>query len=182
MSQPDAMLRSDLLANRTQLQPREVYERQPLFVESVANFNNPRYCSGGLVEYHDALSHMNPEAPRNGHLSTKTAFQLFRIVRNDYAEVLSRYDVSGQHNSHDFWNYCEGKTDVLYFKLWLDKLGNPELNSYCAEGAVLSVGFDTYTATELYCLSDLSPFTSAESIKGDGIIRGTNQHVYLIQQ
>ena len=56
-------------------------------------------------------------------------------MRDDYTNrVNPNYEASGKHNQEEFFNYCNGDTDILYLHCWLNKLNNPELSSYCAEG------------------------------------------------
>jgi hypothetical protein len=59
----DALARTGLLATRFQLQNREVYENQPIFVATVESFNNYAINSGGLQYQHAWFTDkgINPE-------------------------------------------------------------------------------------------------------------------------
>jgi hypothetical protein len=53
MTNPDAILRTNLLANRRQLQSREVYSNQTIFIDCAERFNDPDDDDiGGLVAQH----------------------------------------------------------------------------------------------------------------------------------
>jgi hypothetical protein len=158
MSHPNATLRSQLLSNRLQLQFRETGDRQPLFTDVVEKFNDQSFNSGGLVTIHREFTNrsINPEAINaSGNITSDIAYQMFKSVRNDYAKVMKDYQKSGQHNSHDFFNYCNGKIDILYLHCWLQKIGDPELTSFCSEGSEISQGIDTTLMTPTSSSSEI---------------------------
>lgn len=64
MTFPDALQRSNLLATRTQLQNKEVNEKQPIFNDAADHFNDHNYNSGGLVAQHEEFTarSIDPEA------------------------------------------------------------------------------------------------------------------------
>jgi len=55
MSYPDALQRSSALANRMQLQFGETADKQPIFIETAALFNDRNMNSGGLVIQHEVF-------------------------------------------------------------------------------------------------------------------------------
>lgn len=139
LDHPDAIVRSALLASKYALQNKETNQNQPIFVLTCSKFNDSAYNSGGLVSEHPELMNakVDPEKHNTGKISAKQVFKLFNSTIRQYAPISIKFTASGKHNQHDFFNYCHGNLNVLYLHLKLEKLGNPELNSYCNEGADL---------------------------------------------
>jgi hypothetical protein len=136
---PDAVVRSAVLATKYSLQNKETNQNQPIFTETRESFNDANFNSGGIVADHPELirAKIDPEKHNNGKISVKKIFKLFNSVIRQYAFISTKYTASGQHNQHDFFNYCHGNVNALYLHLKLIKLGDPELKSYCHEGADL---------------------------------------------
>jgi hypothetical protein len=136
---PDAVIRSALLASKYALQNKETNQNQPIFVDTCAKFNSATFNSGGLVSDHAELlsAKIDTEKHNPGKISPKQLFKLFNSNIKIYAEIMQRYTASGKHNGHDFFLYCHGNRNPLYLHLTLAKIGDPELNSYCNEGADL---------------------------------------------
>ena len=136
---PDAVVRSAVLASKYALQNKETNQNQPIFLETCEKFNDAAFDSGGIVSEHPELlnAKIDPEKHNTGKISPKQVFKLFNAVIRQYAFIAVKYTASGKHNQHDFFNYCLGNVNALYLHLKLEKLGNPELNSYCSEGADL---------------------------------------------
>ena len=134
---PDAVVRSAVLASKYALQNKETNQNQPIFTETRESFNDANYNSGGIVADHPELirAKIDPEKHNNGKISAKKIFKLFNSVIRQYAHISTKYTASGQHNQHDFFNYCHGNLNALYLHLKLTTIGDPELNSYCHEGA-----------------------------------------------
>lgn len=140
LDHPDALIRSALLASKYALQNKETNQNQPIFKESKDKFNDVNFNSGGIVSDHPELlkAKIDPELHNtSGQISSKNLFKLFNTTVKQYAGVIPKYTASGQHNQHDFFSYCHGNVNVLYLHLKLKSLGNPELNSFCSEGAVV---------------------------------------------
>ena len=157
MSFPDALQRSNLLATRTQLQNKEVNEKQPIFNDAVVLFNDSTHNSGGLVAEHEEFTsrRIDPEAVNNsGKITAAAAFRYFKDVRTSYAKAIVKYEQSGRHNKHDFFTYTQYDVDVLYLFMWLEKLNNPELTAYCAEGCELPGGLDTGHTVSSHCFDN----------------------------
>jgi hypothetical protein len=140
---PNAVIRSALLASKYALQNKETNQNQPIFVDTCAKFNSATFNSGGLVSDHAELlsAKIDPEKHNPGKISPKQLFKLFNSNIRIYAEIMQRYTASGKHNWHDFFLYCHGNRNPLYLHLILAKIGDPELNSYCNEGADLEGNF-----------------------------------------
>lgn len=134
---PDAVVRSAVLASKYALQNKETNQNQPIFTETREKFNDATFNSGGIVGDHPELirAKIDPEKHNNGKISAKKIFKLFNSVIRQYAHISTKYTASGQHNQHNFFNYCHGNLNALYLHSKLSKLGDPELNSHCHEGA-----------------------------------------------
>jgi hypothetical protein len=140
LDHPDALIRSALLASKYALQNKETNQNQPIFKEAREKFNDADYNSGGVISDHPELQRakINPESRNaSGQKTSKHLFKTFNNVIRQYANIIPKYTASGQHNQHDFFLYCLGNVNALYLHLKLKSLGNPELNSFCAEGTVI---------------------------------------------
>lgn len=140
LDHPDALIRSALLASKYALQNKETNQNQPIFKESKEKFIDISYNSGGIVSDHPELlrAKIDPELHNaSGQLTSKLLFKSFNNVVRQYANIIPKYTASGQHNQHDFFSYCLENVNALYLHLKLKSLGNPELNSFCAEGTVV---------------------------------------------
>ena len=98
---------------------------------------------------HSALKEKNidTEKMNKGIITSKIIFQTINTIIKDRALSMKKYFVSGNHNKHDFFLYCNGSTDILYLFLKLKSIGNLELNSFCSEGSEVEGGLDTTTST-----------------------------------
>jgi hypothetical protein len=138
---PDALAISKLLSTRDQLQQREYNENNPVYTNAVSKFNDYSFSSGGLVTNHQILidRKVDPdEVNSSGLMSIKYAYQYFRSVVDEYAPVVKNYG--------DIWTFCPDP-DILYLHLWLEKLNNPNLQRFCAEGAELPHIYDSGAPT-----------------------------------
>ena len=88
-----------MLASRIQLQNKETYDKQKIFVESMDKFNDRQYNSGGLVTEHEVFTarDIDPEKVGQGIYTSKNAWKHFKAVRKAYANALLKYEASGQH-------------------------------------------------------------------------------------
>lgn len=137
LDHPDALIRSALLASKYALQNKETNQNQPIFKEAKEKFNDISYNSGGIISDHPELlrAKIDPELHNtSGKITSKHLFKTFNNVIRQYAIIIPKYTASGQHNQHDFFSYCHGNVNALYLHSKLKSLGNPELNSFCAEG------------------------------------------------
>ena len=143
MQYPDALQRSALLGNRFELETRQTYEIQDIFVNSVEDFNSNKN-SGGLVKDHEEYKarSINPEVKSVGLMSTKQGYKIWKDVLKVYQCALTKFEASGKHNTHDFYNYVQGDIDALYLFHWLQHLDYPELTAFCQEGNVIVGGLD----------------------------------------
>ena len=140
LNHPDALIRSALLASKYALQNKETNQNQPIFKEARDNFNDSKFDSGGIISDHPELlkAKINPESHNTtGQISAKHLFKTFNNVIRQYAIIIPKYTASGQHNQDDFFRYCLGNVNALYLHLKLKAIGDPELNSFCAEGTVI---------------------------------------------
>lgn len=155
MADEDALMRSNLLGGREELQAGVTYDQHPSFVLGVDRYNDWSFNSGGLVEGRTeflprvgskicaGFVGIDPEKPNTtGVMTCSIAWKLFQSVRKAYAIAIGRWTVSGKHNNQDFYDYCQGDLDVLYLYCWVNKSGNPELANFCAEGYEVDNGFD----------------------------------------
>lgn len=116
MTFPEAIQRSAILGGRFELQSGQVYDRQDIFVDTADKFNS-NANSGGLITEHEEYKARNidPNMPnRSGNITSKIVYTLWKSVVKAYAEVLPKYEQSGHHNGHDFYNYAKGDVDILY--------------------------------------------------------------------
>jgi hypothetical protein len=172
---PDAVARSHMLASRIQLQNKETYDKQQIFVESMNKFNDRQYNSGGLVTEHEVFTERNidPEKVGQGTYSSKKAWKHFKKVRKDYAAALVKYEASGQHENHDFYRYCKSDADVLYLFLSLKRAGNPEISAFMQEGSEIRGGLDTAMRMNTSRSSESSSISSRKSSnkESQGLLR-----------
>ncbi len=113
---PDALQRSALLGGRYELQTKQTYERQDIFVTVTEQFNSSAN-SGGLVTNHEEYTERNIDSEAkntSGEIKPKQPYDIFKTTIKAYALCLTKFEASGKHNSHDFYNYCQGDIDVLY--------------------------------------------------------------------
>lgn len=152
MKFPDAIMRSNALASKEDLQNKEVNGSKPIWITVAEQFNDREHNSGGLVHSigqlpHEELTSRNIDPEKispDGVLTSKQAYDLFKFTTRFYAnKVLPNFEASGKHNGHDFYSYCNNNTDALYLHEKLKQLGNPELTAFCLEGNVLPGGFDS---------------------------------------
>lgn len=155
MKHPDKLALTALQASKSQLQAKEVYEKNPVFVEAVISFNNWSLHSGGLVtlpeentpDFIFLHNDIDPEVPpprKNARaLGNKDAYNMWIEVKKNYAAALKKFEQSGHHANDDFWSFCGGSTDVYYLRKWLLSTKNPGLDTLCGEGTVFEGGFDT---------------------------------------
>ena len=61
MQFPDAVARSNMLASRLQLQERQTYEHQSVFVDATEKFNDWNFKTGGLIVEHDQFDGIEPD-------------------------------------------------------------------------------------------------------------------------
>ena len=140
LDHPDALVRSALLASKYALQNKETNQKQPIFKETRDKFNDITYNSGGIISDHPELVRAKIDPEKNnttGLITAKHVFKTFNAVIRQYSVISIKYTASGQHNQHDFFSYCLGNVNALYLHLKLKSLGNPELNSFCAEGTTV---------------------------------------------
>ena len=130
------------MATRTQLQAKQVYSKQPLFIASVELFNDRNHNSGGLVSDHVVFTdrEINPEIIGDGVITSEKGYGIYKIVRLAYAKVMLKFEASGHHEEGNFWNFCGGDADVLYLRHWLVKLNCPELSDFMKEGREIDGG------------------------------------------
>lgn len=142
---PNALLRSQLIATREQLDRNETNHHQPLFNEVADLFNDPKENSGGIVQEHPAFSEakVNPETINRGKITPEKVFEIWKKTVRLYAKVIPNFSKSGLNNGHDFWTYCYD-TDVYYLYLILQKYGNSDLKSFCAEGYSIKGGVESF--------------------------------------
>ena len=107
-------------------------------------------------EVHEQLRGIDTEAVVSKNLTSEKAFEYFKHVLKEYRVVESRYMASGHHNAHDFWNYCQGNTDVLYFHVMLSRCSNISFVGFCRESNIISAGVDSAASTSPIILSSLS--------------------------
>ncbi len=111
-----------MLATRAQLQDNEIEARMPIFTQCTSKFNDWSINSGGLIVQREEFTAegIDPETRNlSGPLPAVHAYKIFKDIRKDYAEASRRYELSGRHNEHDFFNYCNGDLNVLYLLLVL---------------------------------------------------------------
>ena len=93
MVNPDAILRTNMLATRSQLQSREVYANQLLFTQCSDRFNDPDDDDiGGLVAQHPALieAEINPLATNPVAITSKRVYKLFNALKPKYRKVFAK--------------------------------------------------------------------------------------------
>jgi hypothetical protein len=91
---------------------------------------------------------VNPENVFGVTMTYEKVYSSWRTLLKKYRSACERFESpSGQHSGRDFWQFCNNDTDVLYLRLSLENLGNPELNKFVAGGYVVSSGFDTSKPT-----------------------------------
>ena len=170
---PDAVARSHMLATRIQLQNKETYDKQKIFTESMLKFNDRQYNSGGLVTEHEVFTArgIDPESVGQGIYISRNAWKHFRNVRKDYAKALVKYEASGQHANHDFFNYCKNDADVLYLFLSLKRAGNPEISAFMQEGSEIRGGLDTSMGINISRSSESSSITSRKLSNNDVLLK-----------
>jgi hypothetical protein len=120
LDHPDALIRSALLPSKYALQNKETNKNQPIFKEAKEKFNDPDYNSGGVISDHPELlrAKINPESHNTtGHITAKHIFKTFTNVIHQYAHMIPKYTASGEHNQHDFFNYCLGNVNALRVEL-----------------------------------------------------------------
>lgn len=183
---PVQLLRSQLRATRSQLQFGQVYSNQDLWKEAVDMFNDDLFNSGGLSTNHAIFEQyqINPELKGRGRMSNKYAYDLFNSVCRLYRIVKANFDQSGQHNNADFFDFCQGSTDVLYLHLTLVKTNNSDIMEFCLTGQVIPNGVDTAAsqlaaegitpavATRRHLLQ--SPFSTEEEVANGFVSRNNN--------
>jgi len=177
MLNPDAVLRTNLLATRQQLQARETYSNQSIFTQCADRFND---CDdediGGLVSEHPSLldAGINPLATNPVSITAKKIYKYFNELKPKYKKCLQNYERSGQHNQHDFISYCFGDLDLLYLHLWMEKIGNPELQAFCSENDIMSNGVDT-AASQLG-----SSASTTNSVVSQKVSKGSSSNQDLV--
>ena len=152
LDHPDALVRSALLASKYALQNKETNQKQPIFKETRDKFNDSTYNSGGIISDHPELVRAKIDTEKNNTsamITAKRIFKTFNAVIRQYSVISIKYTPSGQHNQHEFFSYCLGNVNALYLHLKLKSLGNPELNSFCAEGTTVD-NIDKYHFIVLY--------------------------------
>jgi hypothetical protein len=121
MTFPEATQRFAILGGRFELQSGQVYDRQDIFVDTADKFNS-NANSGGLITEREEYKARNIDLNmpnRYGNINSKIVYTIWKSVVKAYAEVLPKYEQSGHHNGHDFYNYAKRDVDVLYLHHWL---------------------------------------------------------------
>lgn len=159
------MLYSDLV--HWQLRFGETADKQPIFIETAALFNDRNMNSGGLVIQHEVFDRkdINPEVVGPGILSDLQGYKMFNQVKSYYSNtVLPKWEASGRHNGRDIALFCNDDPDIIALHAWIAKLDNPELASFFGEGASIPNGFDSVEAGGIKTPSSLStPSANAPS-------------------
>lgn len=92
---------------------------------------------------HEALRDIDTEAIISANITAEKILTYFKLLLKQYRATDAKFKRSGQHNSQDFWEYCDGNTDVMYLHVMLIKSKNTSFVGFCSEGNVLSHGLDT---------------------------------------
>lgn len=154
--QLDALSTSCALATRDQLQSHETGENHPVWVKGADNFNAVDYNSGSFrvdseklfISEEEAREHgpsYDPEQPRQSRISPKIMRAEFNKYKKKYQSSVERWTASGKHNGGEavFCDFCNHDIGQIYLFHVLKLLGNPELDSFIGEGAVVQGGVDT---------------------------------------
>lgn len=173
------------ISTRVQLQSNKINENSDFIAEVTDLFNNIAYDSGGLVFDHPLLKErkVDPEFVRGtdrDKFVPATRIQIWtwlKELRTGYSTILPKFTLSGQHQMRCITAFCKGginDVDMLYLHLWIQKKGNPDLNSYFAEGADLNgeIGFDS--AGEKKEIQAASTLATPESESGPSKKRKRN--------
>jgi hypothetical protein len=149
MKHHDKLAVSRLIATRSDLQNRATNGNNPIYIEACKHFNDYSITSGGLVANHPKflIRHINPDQRNIGELSAPRAYTLIKELALKYSDVAPRLQASGHHNN-DIGGYTED-TDVIYAHLWLEKIGNPQLERFFTEGNHIPFSFDTAESISL---------------------------------
>ncbi len=81
MQSPNAVARSNMLAGRLQLQDRQTYENQSVFVDAAEKFNDWNYKTGGLIVEHEQFFDIEPDKINNsGPITELKVCNLFKVL------------------------------------------------------------------------------------------------------
>jgi hypothetical protein len=146
-AQSDLLTQADRLATRNDLQNREVNGSKPIYIESAIKFNDMYFNSGGLPTGHEEYDNRNldPEAVNiSGPITAEKMYKLFKELKVEYSKAYIRWSASGHHDGSDFYAFCQGNVECLYFFEVLRAIGSPELIAYCGESCEIPGGLETY--------------------------------------
>eukprot|EP01031_Cornospumella_fuschlensis_P030375 gene30375-36702_t len=152
---PVAIMSMELQGTRDNLQRGHTYGNMPVFTEMAAEFNS-NVALGGvplLVQQHDAFKdhngnpiYIDPEFVHPVPITSDLLYNYLKKTLAAFRRAYNNYWNSGINNDHDFWNYCAGNLDVMFFYLVLKACNNVELFDFCSEGNVLQRGQGVDTA------------------------------------
>jgi hypothetical protein len=91
MNHADAVVRSQMLATRAQLQDGELGPGDPVWLALAESFNDRTETSGGLIDPEDPIlvkRGLNPEHPAQKGTTTAVKFHdIFKSIRKAYARA-----------------------------------------------------------------------------------------------
>lgn len=136
------------------------YANHSAYYSIAEKFNDPTLQIGEKILNEEPYDSIDlTEVPSTPITNTKV-YEMLKSLFKSYREVCNNYSKSGTHQP-DFKQYIGNKHELYYLHVWLQRIGNEELQNFVLEGAVLNDGFDSTLSESSFSPSVASSDSSA---------------------